>query len=126
MILQRSKGNLDEIEQLVYENYFDEIHTNENNSELDNYADYNYTYYEYDYTENKTENFPEALTNKNAISKFCNYFDAPQKWKNFLVFNFVFLYIFPVLMMIITYGLIIKKVNKNLYLSIHKLKHKVI
>ena len=117
---------MEEIEQLVYENYFDEVYTNKNYSEADSYADYNYNYYEDDYTEKKTENLPEALTNKNAISKFCNYFDAPQKWKNFLVFNFVFLYIFPVLMMIITYGLIIKKVNKNLYLSIHKLKHKVI
>ena len=117
---------MEEIEQLVYENYFDEVYTNKNYSEADSYADYNYTYYVDYYTEKKTEILPEALINKNAISKFCNYFDAPQKWKNFLVFNFVFLYIFPVLMMIITYGLIIKKVNKNLYLSIHKLKHKVI
>ena len=113
MILQRSKGNLDEIEQLVYENYFDEIHTNENNSELDNYADYNYTYYEYDYTENKTENFPEALINKNAVSKFCNYFDAPQSWRNFLVFNFIFLYLIPVFIMTTSYGLIMRKVCKK-------------
>ena len=113
MILQRSKGNLDEIEQLVYENYFDEIHTNENNSELDNYDDYNYTYYEYDYTENITENFSEALINKNAVSKFCNYFDASQSWRNFLVFNFIFLYLIPVLIITTTYGLIMKKVCKK-------------
>ena len=46
----------------------------------------------------------------NATSKYCNYFDTSEKWKTFLIINFVFLYLLPILIISITYGLIVKKV----------------
>ena len=51
----------------------------------------------------------------NAISKYCNYFDTPEKWKTFLITNFVFLYLLPIIIMSITYGLIVKKVCSYVY-----------
>ena len=60
-----------------------------------------------------TSSFSETLVSRKTASKFCNYFDASQSWKNFLVFNFVFLYLLPILIMSVSYGLIIKKVTQT-------------
>ena len=109
--LCRSKNDLNDLSQLVYENYFDVVYANNNVSELDSYPNYNYSYYEYDYISNKTTHYFEPLTSDNGMSKFCNYFNTTQSWRNFLIFNFVFLYLFPVFIMSTAYGLIIKKVS---------------
>ena len=65
-----------------------------------------------EYLSNNTKSFPQPLKNNNneAASKFCNYFDTPQSWKNFLIFNFIFLYVLPVFIMTTSYGLIMRKV----------------
>ena len=67
---------------------------------------------------NKTETYPQPLKNNKAASKLCNYFDTSQSWKNFLIFNFIFLYILPVLLMTTAYGLIIRKVRNKFYVPL--------
>ena len=97
--------------QLVYKNLFDVVYTNNNASEIENYVDYDYSYYDYEYISNKTNLYPEPLRNDNGVSELCNYFSTSQNWRNFLIFNFVFLYLVPVFIMTASYGLIIKKVS---------------
>ena len=97
--------------QLVYENYFDVVYSSNNVSELDTYADYNYSYYEYDYVTNKTNHYPQPLISGNSVSKHCNYFNTTRSWMKFLIFNFVFLYLVPIFVMSASYGFIIKKVS---------------
>ena len=95
----------------MYENYFDVVYSNNNVSEIDNYTDYNYLYNDYEYISNKTNLYPEQLISDNGVSELCNYFSTTKGWRNFLIFNFVFLYFVPVFVMTASYGLIIKKVS---------------
>ena len=64
---------------------------------------------------NQTSSENLVSHDSNAISKYCNYFDTPEKWKTFLITNFVFLYLLPIIIMSITYGLIVKKVCSYVY-----------
>lgn len=66
-----------------------------------------------EYSYNKTERFSQPLKSDKAASKYCNYFDTTQTWKNFLIFNFIFLYVLPMFIMTTSYGLIMRKVKKN-------------
>ena len=65
-----------------------------------------------EYFNDTAESFPETLQSSKAVSKFCNYFDTTESWRNFLMFNFIFLYLLPIVIMSTSYGLIIKKVCK--------------
>ena len=98
---------MDHLNHLVMKHFHNEVYT----SEIDSYADYNDSYDEFDYFNNVTEYSAEPLSNSKAASKHCNYFDATQSWGNFLIFNFAFLYLLPIIIMTISYGLIMKKVN---------------
>jgi len=87
-----------------------------------NSTDENYDYYEY------YENYHEILSNNTEVNyqtenpyketsipfmsaSQCNYFGQNKQWSNFLIGNFVLLYILPVAVMSIAYGLIIKQVK---------------
>ena len=74
---------------MVYENYFDVVYSNNNVSEVGDYTDNNYSYYEYNYISDKTNLYPEQLKSGNGVSKLCNYFSTTQSWRHFLIFNFV-------------------------------------
>jgi len=56
-----------------------------------------------------TENSKDDLLYNQSIN--CHYRNSPLRWHKFLYTNFIVLYIFPVLAMIATYGMIIKKVK---------------
>ena len=106
LCVHRSKENLENSMSLVIKHSFYDVYSNSSKI-LDKTRNINESELLFN-----TSSFPEPPISIKHASKFCNYFDAPKNWTDFLIFNFVFLYLFPIFIMSTSYGLIMKKVRK--------------